>query len=175
MDCKNVAQVQKHLNTVLHKALQITTFIGIRDVMLEHIEEDVYGAYGPTTYYRREFDGGLGDPSYIIDMVEDTPYGVTLTVEDIAFADEYYTWDGETKTSRNYGKKLTPIIETGGGDFGYDIIREMKKAKIKPKDGYGSYSEPRPFIANTRKELRDRDLIPAYIKHYLRSQGLIVK
>ncbi|MGG1664534.1 hypothetical protein [Brevibacillus sp. NRS-1366] len=65
-----------------------------------------------------------------------------------------------TRTDEETGRYIPEVIESGNG-YSYNY-------------GYG-YEQPRPFVENTRKELRDTGAHVEKLKQGLKARGLDVK
>lgn len=166
--CTSLAELQKELQNRVNNALSSNVAKVVSDVMIDHIIQDVYDEYEPKRYIRRfDLSGndisspyddtdntGLLDPENIVTQIK----GNTLIVEDNTLGSKYYQDGEEWKISRNAGKPIAGVIETGKG---YDVW----------KNG----SKPRPFIENTREELREREWHKKALKQGLQKQGLEVK
>ena len=154
--CKSLKELEKALQEKVEIALLTDVAETVRDVMLDHIIEDVYDEYTPFEYSRRNNENGLMDGNNINASIE----GNTLIVENNTLGKPYYREGKELKRSQNAGQEIAGVIETGQGydihDWEYDGI-------------------PRPFIENTRRELVDYDWHKKALKQGLQKQGLEVK
>lgn len=154
--CKSLKELEKALHEKVEIALLTDVAETVRDVMLDHIIEDVYDEYTPFEYSRRNNENGLMDGNNINASIE----GNTLIVENNTLGKPYYREGKELKRSQNAGQEIAGVIETGQGydihDWEYDGI-------------------PRPFIENTRRELVDYDWHKKALKQGLQKQGLEVK
>lgn len=154
--CKSLKELEKALQEKVEIALLTDVAETVRDVMLDHIIEDVYEEYTPFEYSRRNNDNGLMDGNNINASIE----GNTLIVENNTLGRPYYRDGKELKRSQNADQEIAGVIESGQGydvhDWEYDGI-------------------PRPFIANTRRELADYDWHKKALKQGLQKQGLEVK
>ena len=154
--CKSLKELEKALQEKVEIALLTDVAETVRDVMLDHIIEDVYEEYTPFEYSRRNNDNGLMDGNNINASIE----GNTLIVENNTLGKPYYREGKELKRSQNADQEIAGVIETGQGydihDWEYDGV-------------------PRPFIENTRRELADYDWHKKALKQGLQKQGLEVK
>ena len=154
--CKSLKELEKALQEKVEIALLTDVAETVRDVMLDHIIEDVYDEYTPFEYSRRNNENGLMDGNNINASIE----GNTLIVENNTLGRPYYRDGKELKRSQNADQEIAGVIESGQGydihDWEYDGI-------------------PRPFIENTRKELVDYDWHKKALKQGLQKQGLEVK
>ena len=160
----NLNELEKELKKRINNALNSEVTDVVKDKMEDHIISDVYNVYEPEIYIRRYTDGGLIDPNNIVAYAD---HG-TLTVKNITLGDKYvgirhYTATGHTSTpkvSKNYNKPIAGVIETGKG---YDI------------HGWEYDGVPRPFMTNTRDELKQSHLHIKALKQGLERQGLETK
>lgn len=153
MKVGSLSELRSVLQEKIDVALLTDTAETVTDVMLEHIVSDVYEEYIPTTYKRRYNNGGLADPDNIITYLDE--YG-RLYVEQFTLGDKYYKMGDYILISSNYGKPIADIIETGEG---YDIVSPGA----------------RPFLHNTREDLRKNKQHVSALKKGLKKQGLEVK
>lgn len=154
--CKSLKELEKALQGKVEIALLTDVAETVRDVMLDHIIEDVYDEYTPFEYSRRNNENGLMDGNNINASIE----GNTLIVENNTLGKPYYREGKELKRSQNADQEIAGVIESGQGydihDWEYDGIS-------------------RPFIENTRRELVDYDWHKKALKQGLQKQGLEVK
>lgn len=156
MVCKNLKELNKALREKIDVALLTDVAETVRDVMIDHIIQDVYEVYDPSTYVRRNNNNGLMDGNNINASIEKD----CLIVENNTLGSKYYTDDRKLKISQNADKEIVGVIETGRGydihDWEYDGI-------------------PRPFISNTREDIIDNQWHKKALKKGLEKQGLKVK
>ena len=133
---KNLKDLERHINMQAKAILQKDVAEKVKDVMQMKVKTEVYDKYTsysnhPDAYERRYEDGGLADRS----NMESKVVGNTLVVENT--------------TKGQDGSRLDGLIEHGqGGGYGsYDYAPAMNSE--------GDFREPRPFIEETRKELRN--------------------
>ena len=164
--CKNIKELEKELMKRINTALDTDVADVVRDVMTDHIAQDVYDEYVPSMYVRRynqsgndinsTFDDtdntGLLDPNNIVATIDGDG---GLKVENVTLGSRYYYKNGERKISRNAGKPIAEVIETGEG---YDI---------------GGF--PRPFMENAHNDLEQNHYHTEALKQSLKKQGLEVK
>lgn len=165
--CKNMKELEKELLNRINIALDEDVADVVKNVMTDHILQDVYDARPEGAYVRRynqsgndinsPFDDtdntGLLDPNTIIATIDGDG---GLKVENVTLGSKYYYKDGEKKTSQNAGKPIAEVIETGEG---YDI------ANIKP----------RPFMENTAEDIKEHNYHIQALKDGLKKLGLEVK
>ena len=152
--CNNLQELRSEIMKKVNISLKEYVGEKVKEVMLEHIETDVYNAYEPKTYLRRGNNGGLSDPDNIVVQRE---YDGAISIENVTVGREFYFQDREPIRSNNADRPLTPIIETGKG---YD---------------YWSKAFPRPFVNNTVDEIVQEKIIENTLKEGLKKQGLEVK
>lgn len=145
MKIKNLKQLRKHIEKAISNSLENEVFEDVRETERRHVQTDVFNVYSPKEYIRRESDewfynslgkAGIGvkdERNIVFDPIKN---GV-LKVENVA---EF----NPVRAIRNHGPGLVTLIEYGHGARGiyYDY----------PK--YPEYLRPRPFIANTREEIK---------------------
>ena len=156
--CKNLKELEKELQEKIDIALLTDVAQVVTEVMQDHIAKDVYEVYSPKMYERRLNENGLLDEKNINSSIE----GNTLIIENNTLGSSYYydPKSKEMKKSQNADKEIAGVIESGRG---YDI------------HSWGYDEEPRPFIENTREELRDYEWHKKALKQGLQKQGLEVK
>lgn len=105
----------------------------VKRIELEHVRDDVFGAYAPKIYQRRN-SMGIDDPDNIVGEV----YDMRLEVDnETRFCDDYGTY--------NHGIGLSDLINDGSTTHGYFY------------DYPGEFNSPRPFIDNTIDEIDRTD------------------
>ena len=157
MEVKSLKELEKELQKRIDYALLTDVTDVVTEIMIEHINNDVYAVYEPRVYRRRMKNGGLGYPGNINGSID----GDTLIVENNTMADPYIFIAGIDipVMSKNAGKELTPIIEMGES---YDF-------------DWGIYNTPRPFIHNTIEEIKTNNYHVRALKEGLIKQGIEVE
>ena len=154
MKCKNLKELRKHLEKCINDSLENEVLETVKKIELSHIKEDVFDVYSPNIYDRRS-SSGIDDPENIVgDIIQN---GV-LEVENITkFNPEYET--------ENQGLGLVKLIEYGHGESGYfyDYPSSHK------------FTDPRPFIANTKNEIKETKSHVKAIKSGLERNKIEVK
>lgn len=127
----------------------------VRRKMVKAVERDVYGAYNPLMYTRRGKSGGLSDPENVQGRVSnlDLNGAFQYSISNITRA----------STTEHY---LAPLIEKGqdwAKASGYPVVHDKKisyyRMSMLNEMPFTPYYNSRPFIENTRKELRkSRDI-----------------
>ena len=155
MICKNLKELEKELYKRINIALDTEVADTVKDVMTDHIIQDVYDTYEPTAYQRRYDDGGLLDPDNIIATLGNNG---EMLVQNVAMGNEYYYIPSIKRSfqSANVDNFIAPIIEYGKG---YDVVDIF----------------PRPFIQNTHDDLEENHYHTQAMKQSLKKQGLEVK
>ena len=155
MICKNLKELEKELYKRINIALDTDVTDIVKDVMTDHIIQDVYEAYEPTVYQRRYTNGGLLDPDNIIATLGNNG---EMLVQNVAMGNEYYYIPSIKRSFRsaNADKFISPIIEYG---IDYDVVGVF----------------PRPFMQNTHDDLEQNHYHTQAMKQSLKKQGLEVK
>jgi hypothetical protein len=153
MIVNSLEELEKELSKRINIALGVDVADIVRDVMTDHIVQDVYEAYEPIGYERRYNKNGLLDPNNIISIIDG--YG-GLSVQNITLGNPYYIRDGQSVKSKNSNLPITNVIETGEG---YDTWKG---------------SSPRPFMKNTHDDLKENHYHTKAMKSGLKKQGLEV-
>lgn len=159
MTVNNLKDLRKILEKKIEESLDKEVTNTIRDVMLNNIEETVYDTYEPSQYKRRYEKEGLSDPSNIGGVIvngELQVFNATAGNPDIYI-------NGKRDVSQNDGDYLAPIIEYGKG---YDFSSE---------NGNNGYEKPRPFVENTREELKQTKAHVKALKQGLKNRGINVE
>lgn len=156
--CKSLKELEKALQEKVDVALLTDVAQIVTEIMQDHIAQDVYDVYSPSMYARRANENGLLDNRNINSSIE----GNTLIVENNTLGAPYYydSSDKKTKKSANAGEEIAGVIESGRG---YDV------------SDWEYDGAPRPFIENTREELKDYEWHKKALKQGLQKQGLEVK
>lgn len=168
MRVNNFKDLEKEIMKRINFALDEDVADTVKDVMTDHIIQDVYEAYEPRMYVRRynqsgndinsPFDDsdntGLLDPNNIISTIDGEG---GLSVQNITLGSRYYYKGRKRRVSSHAGEPIAEVIETGKG---YDVWKD---------------AEPRPFMQNTHDDLKDNNFHIKALKEGLRKQGLEVK
>lgn len=146
---KSLAELKRELNRRVENALRDTEFRDVlKETMAEHVWSDVYDVYTPKKYVRREDEGGLADKNKMIFDLEKSGGNYTLKMMNITEGNPWYE-------PNDAGFYISRIIETGKG---YNFK--------------GAFRKPRPFIANTREDLRTNEQHLWALRDALERQGL---
>ena len=145
---KQLERIAKKLQPKINEVMQKEVYEEVKSVARKHVKEDVYDAYEPIQYDRKN----LLISSWKMDKLAD---GIAV----------YNTRYG---TRDRGGKVYIPkIIETGTG-YEYPLS-DRRWLKTKPANG------ERPFIDNTRKELKSTNKIKQILKSELIKKGITVE
>ena len=155
--CKNSKELYAEIMKRVNIALDTDVADVVKDVMTDHIAQDVYDVYEPKAYNRRLNQDGLLDPNNIISTIDGEG---RLKVENVTLGSKYYYDNGQRKISQNSGEPIAEVIETGQG---YDI------------HGWEYDGVPRPFMKNTHDDLEQNHYHTEAMKQSLKKQGLEVK
>lgn len=144
-------QLLKDLRSDIENVLMDEVLDKVREIEIEHIEEDVYSVYQPSIYRRRKKNGGLSDPENIIGTIEGD---MQLVVENITPFNEEY--------GGNSGIGLAEMVNEGGNsehdyDYGFRSIE-------------APYSKPRPFLDNTIEEIENTNSVENTLANGLRKR-----
>ena len=114
-------QLLKDLRSDIENVLMDEVLDKVREIEIEHIEEDVYSVYQPSIYRRRKKNGGLSDPENIIGTIEGD---MQLVVENITPFNEEYG-------GKNSGEGLSEMVNDGGNYLQGEIIAELTTRLIE--------------------------------------------
>ena len=128
----------------------------VAETMREVIQDNVYAAFTPEEYKRREDDGGFSDTdNMVFTDVQTSGNTVNLTFENIT--------EGNDSMS---GKRLDGLFENGNGVWDKVVVDDQGRVN----------TEPREFIEDTVNELnRKKDKLLNATKKDLKSKGFNVK
>ena len=156
------SDLEKEIMRRAESALKTDVADSVKEKLKEHIENDVYGAYGsmdPLIYERRKSDGGLLDDKNITSTIDSNNcignlMGSTLTVTDKAHIE---------------GPRIAGYSEQPGKT---PLATLLESGKVEnPWTGYrGSWTKARRFISKTQAEVNAHpseiaDLIRKSIDH----------
>jgi hypothetical protein len=145
-DFKSLKDLEKYLNKKIQESLQTDVASESRQLMREHIQDDVYSAYTPystdgvTPHYKRTWE--LMN-SCKTDMLDSN----TLELKN-------------TRVGEN-NENIPAIIENGG-HYTWGYVRNLDEEIGK-----------RPFVSNTRNDL-SRGKLKRYMSDALKKRGLSV-
>ena len=134
MKLKSLKELRNYIEKCIDDSLENEVLETVKKIEISHVDEDVFDVYSPSVYERRGVLG-IDDPDNIVGNISQN--GV-LEVENITeFNPEYET--------ENLGLGLVKLIEYGHGTSGYFYDYPTSK----------DFTEPRPFISNTKKEIKE--------------------
>lgn len=143
----NIDTLLKDLKSDIEDTLMDEVLDEVRNIEIEHIEQDVFSVYSPSIYKRRMNDG-LDDPSNIVGEVRD----LQLEVDNITeFNNDYGTY--------NRGIGLAALINDGEGRSGFFY------------DYPGEFERPRPFIDNTIEEIEQTNSVESALAKGLKKRN----
>ena len=126
-------ELQRRINLALNGGAKTA----VENCLKRHIQEDVLDVYQPKVYERRgQGERALEADSSVVSSVREH----VLTVKDIGVPNESAV-GGQYKTGTN--TPLAEMVEKG----------DVKNIWGSPPDA--AYLHPRPFVANTAKEIAD--------------------
>lgn len=123
----------------------------VRDIEMEHVQDEVFSVYSPTIYERRS-SGGLDDRENVVGQVKN---GVLIVQNGTPFNEGYGT--------ENKGIGLAVMVNDGGTykhdyDYGFRTIE-------------APFSKPRPFLDNTAEEIERTDDVENALAKGLRKRN----
>ena len=156
MICKNLKELEKELYKRINTALDTDVADTVKEVMADHIRDDVYNKHKPKYYSRRGSDCGLADPENLNATLGSDG---ELFVQNITLGSKtFYSKHAQGYVpSGNANEFITPIIESG---VGYDAWED---------------AFPRPYVQNTHDDLEQNHYHTEAMKRSLKKQGLEVK
>jgi hypothetical protein len=145
------------LTKIVSESMQKEVFEEVAATEQFNIIQTVYQAYpNPSVYERRGTSGGLLD---IENIEKDMVDPLTMSVQNTTPPNPY------ARDGASTDKDLPELIEYGHGYKGYQY----------DYPGYPEYTTPRPFTANTIKDLEQSGAHIEAMKRGLRKRGLSVK
>jgi hypothetical protein len=155
---KDLDSLMKHIAKKIDESLADEVSSMVKETEQKHTYSDVYAKYNvtshgwsePYVYDRRISDGGLADTDNMVATVND---GI-LTVTNV------------TK-GKDGLDNLVGLIEYGDkagyGEYNYKTNRDGTAYQ---------YLNPRPFIENTRQEIKDKGLAKKSLVEGLKNRGI---
>lgn len=153
----SLKSLNQYIEKQINNSLKEEVFEAVRKVELIHVGEDVIEVYTPVRYARRD-TRGIEDPENIIAA---PPKDGVLEVENITQFNPGYD-------TENFGYGVVGLIEYGDGWNGY-------RYEIPRLGGLPPYNQPRPFIHNTREDLKANKQHVAALKDGLNKRGIKTK
>lgn len=151
----NLKQLEQYIIQQVNSSLKQEMSEMVKEKISDHVKSDVYDVYpNPVMYERRDFvNGSLGDETRMDSHLIQN--GVLEVVDNADFNHPF---------AYNHG--------------GYGDINTSKSLSYNIEMGYGSmeedWNEPRPFVENTREEIRSKRLHTQIMKSALKARGLNV-
>jgi hypothetical protein len=140
----NLNELERYLNKQIQDSLNTDVAKKIVKVAEDHVQKDVYDVYSPKVYHRT---GKLKE------SFEVTPIANGIEIEN----------------TRKDGERYIPeIIE-----YGHDASTQGYEHPAYYPSG-DNFTQPRPFIENTRKQIADENIHVEELKKSLKSKGLDV-
>lgn len=131
----DVDDLLRDLKSDIEDTLMDEVLDEVKNIEIEHIEQDVFSVYSPSIYKRRLNDG-IDDLDNIVGEVR----GLQLEVDNITeFNNDYGTY--------NRGRGLADLVNDGEARSGFYY------------DFDGAFTQPRPFIDNTIDEIEQTNSI----------------
>lgn len=128
---KSVKELEEYLQEQIMDSLKTDVAEKTIELEKEHVKIDVYKKYKPKEYVRRKEDGGLlDDENYLVEEIEN---GIKIS---------NITRDNGYATPSDPDRYVAPIVEDGVGYTWED------------SEIYQMQPYPRPFIKETRKDLK---------------------
>ena len=154
MKLKSLKELRKLIENCIDDSLENEVLETVKKIEINHVDEDVFDVYSPSAYERRS-TLGIDDPDNIVGNI--TQNGI-LEVENITeFNPEYET--------ENRGLGLVKLIEYGHKTSGY--FYDYPKS--------ANFTDPRPFISNTKKEIKENKNHVIALKSGLEKHKIKVK
>lgn len=146
----NWAQIEKHLNGIIQKVLEEDVSLHVKECIQTNVGHTIYNS-GTPLYYKRRGENANGGISASING--------SGSIGDI-----------NTMTHAVNNGELTVTPEAKGFNRDFDNLAE------KLEFGYGKewYSLPRPFIEETRKDLKETQSHVDVMREGLIARGLNV-
>lgn len=143
----DVDDLLRDLKSDIEDTLMDEVLDEVKNIEIEHIEQDVFLVYSPSIYKRRLSDG-IDDPDNIVGEVHD----MQLEVDNITeFNNDYGTY--------NRGRGLADLVNDGEARSGFYY------------DFDGAFAQPRPFIDNTIDEIEQTDSVEKALAKGLRKRN----
>lgn len=154
---RSLKTLNAYIKKQINDSLKEEVLEAVKDVELDHISDDVLGAYNPIEYARRD-TRGIDDPANIIAA---PPRDGILEVENVTQFNPGYGSD-------NTGYGLVGLIEYGNGWNGYNY-------EYPHPGGRKPFNKPRPFIQNTKEDLKNNKQHVIALKDGLNKRGIKTK
>lgn len=158
--------LEKYIKNSINYALDTSVKDGIVKEFITQAQNDVYDAYNPRLYNRRE--SLLQEENYLVEKPGDMKLSVTPVAKfksaTLRYNKKSHSLYPSISTNGN-GDELAGLINYGDGWNGYNYEFVIEDAP---------YTEPRPFIDDTRDVL-DEGLLEYYLIEGMSEMGLKFK
>ena len=154
----NLDSLTAYLQERIDNSLTREVLDEVRTAEQESIESNVYGAYTPAVYERRQGNGGLIAEENIVGSLVKS--GTLEVRNETPFNDTYPT--------ENNGDNLIGLVEYGDGWNGYHY-------DYPPNDSKRPYKKARHPIQKTVKALEKQNRISLALKKALKARGIVTK
>jgi len=152
----NFKQLKKYFEESIKESINEDVKKEIITTIREHIEKDVNSVYDPTVYDRENYL-----EKSLVGETNKTQGGINLEV------------------SHDESEMYYNSVVTGSSIDGNAVASWIEKGEIYPLWGYTSkdgesftYLEPRPYMKNSIKELKDEKVISHVLKKSLKEKGI---
>jgi hypothetical protein len=147
----NLKDMYAYYQEVLNDTLKDDVYKEVKTTLQKNIQETVYDSYSPKEYQRRGYNDGLiADENIVGELEKD---GV-LAVKDIADSNDSI-----------FG---TPYTASGTTTF----AGWVEYGQVSDAFGNGVWTEPRPFMENTKEELKSNNVISKALQTGLKKRGV---
>ena len=163
MKVKSLKELRSKVEKAIKNSLEKEVYEMVITTERSHTDTDVYKKYKPKVYVRRLDEGGLRDIRNMVYDKSKTKNGI-LEVENIT----KYNIDKQDDDGNDSGFSLTALIEYGVEKL-YPGTEERLRKQGKEIPPYGL---PRPFISNTKKEIKEENKFPKALKKGLKRNGI---
>ena len=137
--------ITERVHEIVEDVMQDEVLKAVTDVMLERVQLDVYDAYSPRVYERREGNQGLADPSNIVSELKGKRTKRNTR--------ELYVWNMAKKNPTNDSSKIFSSNKKNPKDRG--LLQGLVItgwSNVRATDP--AFRHPRPFIERTNEALR---------------------
>lgn len=181
----NEQSLQAYINQMIGNVLQREVASTVIKQQSQSAKKLIYDAYSPK-YYTRRMSMAKSTYSKFTDTGRefyfknyDTVYSNnenshSISIESIINANPTITLFRKnrqiTTKSKNAGKRLIELLETGGVSS-YDFPYDTKKGENQSPYALASYTKPRPIIATTISSLRQSKAIETSFKVGMETRG----
>lgn len=158
---KSMKELSSLIKQKVSAVMEDEVFEKVRDVYQKHIDEDVYDAYSPVSYVRRDTGGGLIADSNIVGEMS----GDSLEVKNIAAPNESIA-NPPSPFAPSSDTQFMEWIENGAAYHGYAKYIFSRDMSGEP------WAQPRPATQNTIEDLRANKQHKLALKAGLKARGI---